>query len=112
MALSYAVKIPSASTRDGLGTGRVDHAFTFLASKDVARFHFDFNASEFLIGRTGASGFDKNEEFNLAFSHRIHGPLQFTGEFYGDTRLNRTTSEFVSSLWALTYTVSDSPTGD
>jgi hypothetical protein len=104
-AFSYASKIPSASTQDGLGTGRVDHQLTFLASKDVARFHVDFNASQFLIGRPNASGFDESQEINLAFSHSIHGGLQFTGEFYGETRLNPTTSGFVSTLWALTYTV-------
>src|SRR5580765_1447069 len=47
LAFSYAVKIPSASTEDGLGSGHVDHLFTFLASKDVAKIHFDFNAGEF-----------------------------------------------------------------
>jgi hypothetical protein len=41
----------------------------------------------------------------LAFSHVIHGGLQFTGEFYGETQLNQTTPGFASSLWALTYTV-------
>src|SRR5258705_11931916 len=30
LAFGYAVKIPSASSQDGLGTGRVDHALTFL----------------------------------------------------------------------------------
>jgi len=43
LAFAYAIKIPSASTKDGLGTGKVDHAFAFLASKDIARFHFDFS---------------------------------------------------------------------
>jgi len=103
LAFSYAVKIPSASTEDGLGSGAVDHQLTFLASKDVAKIHFDFNASEFLIG--GGDGFDRNQQYNLAFSHAIRGPLEFTGEFYGNTRLNRTTPGFASSLWALTYTV-------
>jgi len=103
LAFSYAVKIPSASTEDGLGSGHVDHLFTFLASKDVAKIHFDFNASEFWIG--GGNGFDRNQQYNLAFSHVIRGPLQFTGEFYGDTRLNAATPGFASSLWALTYTV-------
>jgi hypothetical protein len=87
------------------GTGRVDHALTFLASKDIKRFHFDFNFSQFLIGRPNLSGFDKNQQLNLAFSHVIRGRLQFTGEFYDDTRLNPTAPGFVSSLWALTYTV-------
>jgi len=105
LAFGYAIKIPSASTKDGLGTGQVDHAFTFLASKDIAQFHFDFNFTQFLIGRPNTSGFDKNQQLNLAFSHVIRGRLQFTGEFYGDTRLNQTTPGFASSLWALTYTV-------
>ena len=105
LALSYAVKIPSASVREGLGSGRVDHSFTFLASKDIHQFHFDFNATEFLVGRQGSSGFDKNQQLNLAFSHALHGKLQFTGEFYGDTQLNAFTPGFASSLWALTYTV-------
>ena len=103
LAVRYAVKIPSASTTAGWEVGRVDHAFTFLASKDVAKIHFDFNASQFWVG--GTNRFDRNQEYNLAFSHLIRGPLQFTGEFYGDTRLNPSTPGFVSSLWALTYTV-------
>jgi len=102
MAFGYAVKIPSAGTEDGLGSGSVDHSFTFLASKDVAKIHFDFNASQFWIG--GGTGFNRNQQYNLAFSRAIRGPLQFTGEFYGDTRLNSSTPGFVSSLWALTYT--------
>lgn len=105
LAFSYATKIPSASTEDGLGTGRLDHAFTFLASKDLAHLHFDFNLTHFLIGRENVSGFDQNDQLNLAFSRAIRGPLQFTGEFYGSTQLNRDTPSFVSSLWALTYTV-------
>jgi hypothetical protein len=104
LALSYAAKIPSASTDDGLGSGYVDHEFTLLASKDIVQFHLDFNASQFLIGRS-QGGFDQNRQFNLAFSHVIHGKLQFTGEFYGDTQLNQTEPGFASSLWALQYTV-------
>jgi hypothetical protein len=105
MAFSYAFKIPSATTENGLGTGRVDHSFTFGASESIAHFNFDFNFSQFLIGRPAASGFDQNQQMALAFSHVIHGGLQFTGEFYGETQLNQTTSGFASSLWALTYTV-------
>ncbi len=105
LAFSYAIKIPSASSDDGLGTGRVDHSFTLLASKDIATLHFDFNVTHFWIGRQGMSGFDQNDQFNLAFSRSIRGGLGFTGEFYGDTELNRNTSGYASSLWALTYTI-------
>lgn len=106
LAFSYAVKIPSASSDQGLGSGRVDHSLTFLVSKDLAHIHFDFNATQFWIGRQGTRGFDLNDQFNLAFSFSIHGPLQFTGEFYGDTELNHNTPEFTSSLWAATFTLS------
>lgn len=105
LAFSYAIKIPSAPTENGLGTGRVDHAFTFLASKDIEHFHVDFNVSEFLTGRPDPSGFDKNQQINVAFSHPIHGRLEVTGEVYKQTRLNQMTPGFVSSPWALTYTV-------
>lgn len=105
LAFGYAVKIPSASTDDGLGTGRVDHSVTLLASKDIATVHFDFNATHSWIGREAASGFDQNDQLNLAFSRPVRGGLGFTGEFYGDTQLSRNTPRFVSSLWALTYTI-------
>jgi hypothetical protein len=105
MAFGYAFKIPSASTENGLGTGRVDHSFTFGASESVAHFNFDFNVTEFLVGQPTASGFDTNQQLALAFSHAMHGKIQFAGEFYGDTQLNPTTPGFASSLWALTYTI-------
>jgi hypothetical protein len=105
MAFSYAFKIPSASTENGLGTGRVDHSFTLGASENIAHFNFDFNLTQFLIGRPTASGFDENQLMALAFSHAIRGGLQFVGEFYGETRLKQTTPGFASSLWALTYSV-------
>jgi hypothetical protein len=105
LAFAYAAKIPSASSDNGLGSGQVDHAFTFLASKDIAHIHFDFNVTHFWLGRQGAPGFDQNDQLNLAFSHTIRGPLQFTGELYGNTESNQSTPGFASSLWALTYTV-------
>jgi Putative MetA-pathway of phenol degradation len=104
MAFSYAFKIPNAPAAIG-GTGRFDHAITFLASKDLERFHFDFNVSHFIIGRANASGFDRNGQMNLAFSHPLYRGLLLTGEVYGATELSRSTSSYISSLWALTYTI-------
>ena len=101
MAFSYACKIPSASSEHGLGTGRVDHSFTFGASETVAHFTFDFNFTQFLIGQP--TGFDRDQQMALAFSHVIYKRLQFAGEFYGQTQLNNATPGFASSLWALTY---------
>jgi len=105
IAISYAAKIPSADSSKDLGSGKVDHAFSILASKDVSGFHFDFNATEFLDGRANVFGFDKNQLLTLSTSHPIHGPLAITAEFYGSTELNRSTPGYASSLWALSYAV-------
>ena len=51
LGLFYAAKIPSASVAKGLGSGQVDHSISFLASKDIRKLHFDFNAIELLAGR-------------------------------------------------------------
>lgn len=105
MAMSDMVKIPSASAARGLGSGRVDQQFKFLASKDVGSTHFDFNASALLIGRPSGGGHDTASEIDLSFSHPLWHKLALTGEVYGDTRLNNTVPAFGSTLWALTYTI-------
>ena len=89
----------------GKWVGRGDHSFTFGTSENLAHFNFDFNFTQFLIGRPDASGFDESQLLALAFSHAVHGRLQFAGEFYGETQLNKTTPGFASSLWALSHTV-------
>jgi hypothetical protein len=105
MAVGFAVKIPSASSVKGLGSGRVDYQLTLLASKDLLGVHFDFNVSQFWIGRPTASGFDTVQQMNLAFGQRIYRNLQFQGEFYGNTTLNSPTPAFSSGLAALVWNV-------
>ena len=104
MAFSYAFKIPSASTEDGLGSGHLDHSFTFGASETVAHFTLDFNFTQYLLGQT-SGGFDHNQQLALAFSHVLRKKLNFAGEFYGQTE-NSAAPGFASSLWALTYSTS------
>lgn len=105
LAFGYAAKFLSASPQKGLGSGRVDHGFTFFSSKDLFGAHFDGNATYFLIGRTNASGFDHNVQLNLAFSHSLRGHLGITGEIYGNTRLKPSTPGFISTLWAIYYQI-------
>jgi Putative MetA-pathway of phenol degradation len=105
MAVSYMVKIPSASAARNLGSGRVDQQIKFLASKDLGATHFDFNASALVIGRPVGGGRDSAAEIDLSFSHPVWSKLGLTGEIYGDTRLNNFNPGFTSTLWALTYTL-------
>jgi len=105
MAISYALKQPTASSRKELGSGRADHFLTYLASKDLGGFHADFNASFLDAGRPQQEGRDRNVELALSLTHALQGPLALTGEIYGDTRLNSDTPGFASTLWALSYSV-------
>jgi hypothetical protein len=105
MAVSYAIKAPTASSEKGIGSGRVDHSLTFLASKDIHGSHFDFNATNFWIGAPGASGFERFYQLNLSISRTLKGRLGFTGELYGNTELNAATPGFISTLWAPTFAV-------
>ncbi|MDQ2747776.1 MAG: PepSY domain-containing protein, partial [Acidobacteriota bacterium] len=57
IAASYYIKIPTASSSKGLGTGRVDHTFTGLVSKNVGSVTIDFNAAYLLAGRQSRSGY-------------------------------------------------------
>lgn len=49
-ALSYSFKIPTANPAKGFGSGYADHQLTWIASRDVRRLHFDFNAVGTLAG--------------------------------------------------------------
>jgi hypothetical protein len=107
LAVQYEIKLPVASLSKNLGTGKVDHDISFLmASKDIGKYHFDFNAGYLLAGRAFANGYDKNFNLALAFSHPLKKSFGITGEFSGETQLNPQTPAFASTLWAITYKTS------
>ena len=103
MAIGYSLKVPTADVGSGIGSGYVDHSFTFGVSENVENFTFDLNVVQQLAGRRG--GFDRNQLFALAGSHPIWQRLQWAVELYGTTQLNSATPAFASSLGALTYSI-------
>jgi hypothetical protein len=103
ISFSYAAKIPTASVAKGLGSGKTDHVFKFLVSKDLRGLHFDFNTAYILAGRLASSGYDHDFLLTLSGSHQLRGPLGITGELYGFSRLNRDVPGYKSNLWALTF---------
>jgi outer membrane putative beta-barrel porin/alpha-amylase len=82
IALMYMFKAPTAAS--GLGSGETDHSFTFLASKDLGKNHFDFNLVGNLLGRP-RGGFRHNLLNALAWSHPIRGKWGATAELSGVT---------------------------
>ena len=104
LGMFYGAKVPSASTALG-GTRQVDQSFSFLASKDLHRLHYDFNAIELLAGRTTASGFDHDMGFALATWLPATRRLSMVFEPYGYTALNAEAPGFASATLGCNYRV-------
>jgi Putative MetA-pathway of phenol degradation len=105
LGVFYDAKVPSASVALGLGSGKVDHSISFLASKDVSKVHFDFNVIELLAGRPTATGFDHNTGFALATWVPVTKRLTGVVEPYGYTSLNQLTPGFASAMVGFNYKV-------
>ena len=105
LSFSYEVKVPTASRKKGLGSGRTDHNLIFLVSKELLGLDWDFNYQLGWIGKEGKKGFDDSHLLALSLSRPLFGPLGFQGEIYGSPRVNRQTPGIISTDWALTYNV-------
>lgn len=105
LGIFYQGKVPSADETKGFGSGEVDHAISFLVSKDISRFHFDFNVTPLLAGRHGAPGVDHNTGFALSFSVPLTRHLGLVGEGYGYTFLNDQNPALASTMAGVTYQV-------
>lgn len=102
LGVMYTAKLPNASVSKGFGTGFTDHAVALLASKDLGKWHADFNMIQTFAGRPVA-GFDQNSTLALAVSHPLSKKWGALNELYGSTPLNAANSWFASNLIAATY---------
>ena len=103
LGVFYQAKVPTAAENKGMGSGEFDHAISILVSKDISRFHFDFNVTPLLAGRHGATGIDHNTGMALSFSVPLTRRLGVVGEAYGSTLLNSQTPPFASTMVGFTY---------
>lgn len=102
LSFAYEVKIPTASRRKGLGTGRVDHNLDFLASKELIGLEWNFDYHLGIVGKEGEKGFDDFHLFALSFSRPLFGPVGIWGEIYKGLNIKRAPG-ITSTDWALTY---------
>jgi len=102
ISLMYMAKIPTAG--NVLGSGEIDHTFTFLASKDLGKHHFDYNFAASLLGRP-QQGFDRSYLNALAWSHPVHGNWGATAELSGMTSPNSYTGASAQFIASAIYTV-------
>lgn len=84
MALFYQLKVPVANPAKGLGTGLTDHLFTLLVSKDLGRYHVDFNLDETLAGAAG--GHDGALQGDLALTRALTKKASVVVEAYGGSQ--------------------------
>jgi hypothetical protein len=104
VALAYYVKLPTASSAKGLGTGRLDHNFIALASKQIGKTTVDFNAVYLISGRTSNNGHASSGQAALALSHGLTKRFALQGEISGFSR-NDQQSGAISLLGAVTFQV-------
>ncbi len=97
LGLMYMGKLPTGDPDRGLGSGEVDHVLSFLVSKDVQRFHFDFNVSPQWTGVAHNSA-DRNVALSMAATVPLTKRFTFVLEPYGQTALNPATPAFGSLM--------------
>ncbi len=86
VSFAYYIKVPTASASKGLGTGRADHSFIGLVSKNIGAIAVDFNAIYLLAGRAVRSGHASSGQGALAFSRNLSKNLGGTVEVSGYSR--------------------------
>ena len=103
-SLAYYIKLPTAESTRGLGTGRVDHDFIALVSKKIRGTTVDFNATFLFSGRTTDNGHASSGQAALAVSHNVTRRVGFQGEFSGYSR-NDAQPGAMLALGAVTYRI-------
>jgi hypothetical protein len=81
MAVVYGIKIPTANPAKGFGSGFSDQQYIFIASRDLGKNHFDFNAVGTVTG--GSHGHDGAAQFGLALTRPLSPRLSWILESYG-----------------------------
>jgi hypothetical protein len=100
----YTATIPTATAE--VGAGAVGHSAGILVSKDFGKHHFDFNETAQWLGRSGASGFDRDYFTALAYSHGITEKWGATAEIAGFSNANSATPASMTIMGAATYNLS------
>ena len=104
VAIAYYIKLPTASSTKGLGTGRVDHTFLALVSKKINGTTVDFNGIYLLAGRSLERGHVSSGQAALAVSRDITEQFGVQGEISGFSR-NDAQPGAVMGLGVVTYQV-------
>ncbi|HXJ03927.1 MAG TPA: transporter [Candidatus Acidoferrum sp.] len=100
-SILYVATLPTATAQ--LGSGALGHSVQLLVSKDFGKHHFDANEGLQLVGRQGASRYDRNYFTALSYSHAIAGKWGWTGELAGYSWTNANNPATMTLLGAGTF---------
>ena len=104
LAFAYYVKVPTASERKALGTGRFDHKFLALISHQFGEVDMDLNGALLVVGREDADGWITGGQGALSFSGEFENGFGLQGELSGQTK-DDVQPKGLYALGALTYRV-------
>ncbi|HAF16207.1 MAG TPA: hypothetical protein DHU55_12505 [Blastocatellia bacterium] len=104
LSVAYYIKLPTADSAQGLGTGRVDHNFIALVSKKIGGTTLDFNTTFLLSGRTTDNGHALSGQGALAASHNVTRRIGIQGELSGYSRSDAQSGAMLA-LAAVTYQI-------
>jgi hypothetical protein len=102
LAFLYGIKIPTANPAKGFGSGFADHQFTWIASRDLGKNHFDFNAVGTVVGEPGKH--DGAVQCGLALTRTITPKISWMLESYGGPQPG-TRDRFGAAFTGASYTV-------
>jgi len=104
IAFAYFSKLPTASEKKGLGSGRTDHRVVLLISKRLHGINLDFNAAYLNVGRKDSDRRADGGQFALALSHKFGSHFGVVGELAGQS-LEFTLPRGLYPFGAVTYQV-------
>lgn len=103
-AVQVTVKIPTASSSEGLGTGHADETLMVILSRDAGAYHADVNVLVTWLGQ-GGDRTETQPAATLSVSRTLNAQWSMTGEVYW-IGAAAGTDALVSNLWCVGYKVS------
>jgi len=95
-AIVPAVKFPTSDQDKGLGSGKTDYDFTWIASKSLcAKMGAHINVGYSWIGEAADEDVGDIAHYRLALDYRIVDALQWVGEVFAEKELRSSTNTVV-----------------
>jgi hypothetical protein len=104
-AVQVTVKLPTADSAAGLGSGKADILLMLLLSRDFGAYHADVNFLTTWLGRPARQSRETQPAGTLSVSRALGEHWSVTGELYSLAKTSQADT-VVSNLWAVGYKVS------